>query len=274
MKDPITNEIKPIKRSLSEWRKFWEQREFVVKKQKEAVVNNAPEFIKKIFHTGPYFVMVIDYQTMSYDYANGIEKVLGYTNEEAYEGKYEFLARLVHPDDMEKLFGLSIYYHQFVDRCDISNKLNFKGSINFRIRKKDGEYIKVLEEVIGLKLDENGKITHALKYFTEISRISYSNEIILAILDDKEEGNQKFYTFDLEEKQVKGSAKTENYSLTKRELEILRLASSGATSKEIANKLQVSPHTINKHRENMMRKTGSRSINEVISFAYCNEYLK
>jgi DNA-binding CsgD family transcriptional regulator len=39
-----------------------------------------------------------------------------------------------------------------------------------------------------------------------------------------------------------------------RELEVLRLVAAGLTSKQIARKLNISPRTVSKHRENMMRK--------------------
>ena len=62
-------------------------------------------------------------------------------------------------------------------------------------------------------------------------------------------------------------------SLSDREREIISLVVLGKSSKEIALNLGISVFTVNKHRENMLRKTGSKNINEVISFAYCNEYL-
>jgi DNA-binding NarL/FixJ family response regulator len=43
-------------------------------------------------------------------------------------------------------------------------------------------------------------------------------------------------------------------TLGRRELEVLRFVASGFTSKQIARKLNISPRTVSKHRENMMRK--------------------
>lgn len=43
-------------------------------------------------------------------------------------------------------------------------------------------------------------------------------------------------------------------SLTKRELEVFRLIGEGVATGEIAERLQVSPHTIDTHRENIKRK--------------------
>jgi DNA-binding CsgD family transcriptional regulator len=51
---------------------------------------------------------------------------------------------------------------------------------------------------------------------------------------------------------------------TDREFEIIRLIESGLISKQIAEKLFVSTYTINTHRRNILDKTGTRNISEVI----------
>ena len=52
--------------------------------------------------------------------------------------------------------------------------------------------------------------------------------------------------------------------LTYRELEIIRLIESGLGSKEIADKLFLSVHTVNKHRSNMLEKTGKSLVSDLI----------
>ena len=133
--------------------------------------------------------------------------------------------------------------------------------------------MRVLEQVISLKTDDEGRVTHALKYFTDISHLNYSDEVVLAILNTKENDGQQFYTFKIEEKESTAKDSVVNEDFSGREKEILSMIAVGVTSKEIASKLGLSRHTINKHRENMMRKTRCKNMNEVISFAYCSEYL-
>jgi two-component system, NarL family, response regulator NreC len=55
--------------------------------------------------------------------------------------------------------------------------------------------------------------------------------------------------------------------LTKREQEILQLICQQLTSDEIAEKLFISPKTVNGHRSNMMDKTGSKNIAGLVVFA-------
>lgn len=56
-------------------------------------------------------------------------------------------------------------------------------------------------------------------------------------------------------------------SLSQRETEILRLMVEGYSNKEIAEKLVVSPSTVNSHRSNLMSKLGLNNRRELIQYA-------
>jgi two-component system response regulator NreC len=56
-------------------------------------------------------------------------------------------------------------------------------------------------------------------------------------------------------------------SVSPREKEILRLLSEGCSTKEIADKLVISPSTVHSHRSNLMSKLGLNSRRELIQFA-------
>jgi DNA-binding NarL/FixJ family response regulator len=52
----------------------------------------------------------------------------------------------------------------------------------------------------------------------------------------------------------------ENYELSDRETEVLLLVAQGCSSKEIADRLHISIHTVNTHRKNITHKTGIKSV--------------
>jgi two-component system, NarL family, response regulator NreC len=56
-------------------------------------------------------------------------------------------------------------------------------------------------------------------------------------------------------------------TLTNREREVLQLAAEGHTNVEIANRLFISPRTVETHRSNAMHKLGLRSQTELVRFA-------
>ena len=55
--------------------------------------------------------------------------------------------------------------------------------------------------------------------------------------------------------------------LTARETEITALVAKGNTTKEIADQLHLSQHTVHTHRKNIMKKLGVKSSSEVILYA-------
>jgi two-component system response regulator NreC len=55
--------------------------------------------------------------------------------------------------------------------------------------------------------------------------------------------------------------------LTPREQEILIAVADGETSGEIAERLSISPHTVARHRENVMRKLGLHSRGDLVKYA-------
>lgn len=55
--------------------------------------------------------------------------------------------------------------------------------------------------------------------------------------------------------------------LTPREKEVLELLAGGLTNDEIADQLVISPHTVARHRENLMRKLGLHSKSELVKYA-------
>ena len=62
---------------------------------------------------------------------------------------------------------------------------------------------------------------------------------------------------------VKPSAATLAHDLSKREKEILILLMQGKTSRDIGDALFISKFTVDVHRKNMLRKTGSASTTEL-----------
>lgn len=66
----------------------------------------------------------------------------------------------------------------------------------------------------------------------------------------------------------------DDYELTDREREILVLVAKGFMSKEIADKLNISIHTVVSHRKNLTRKTGIKSVAGLAVYAMLNNLME
>jgi DNA-binding NarL/FixJ family response regulator len=71
---------------------------------------------------------------------------------------------------------------------------------------------------------------------------------------------------------VKTTAKVEAF--TKRESEILKLLCSGMSVSEIAEKLYLSPKTVETHRSTLLRKTASKNTINLVLYAIKNKIVE
>lgn len=71
----------------------------------------------------------------------------------------------------------------------------------------------------------------------------------------------------------KNEEQQESYELSDREKDVLVLIAKGMMSKEIADSLNISVHTVISHRKNITRKTGIKSIAGLVAFALLNNLI-
>ncbi|MDA9120775.1 response regulator transcription factor [Flavobacteriales bacterium] len=79
-------------------------------------------------------------------------------------------------------------------------------------------------------------------------------------------------TMRLAGKAVEKNASGIDVELTEREIEILSLISEGLSSKQVGEKLFISPRTVDTHRTNLMNKLDIHNIAGLIRFALKNAY--
>jgi DNA-binding NarL/FixJ family response regulator len=61
--------------------------------------------------------------------------------------------------------------------------------------------------------------------------------------------------------------------LTMREREVLKLLAEGKRSKEIAAALYISPHTVRRHRSNIMEKLNIKNLADLVKYAISQSYI-
>ncbi len=87
----------------------------------------------------------------------------------------------------------------------------------------------------------------------------YSNEVALKLMEP--------YTGDLSEKRSPSRIDKRKISLTRRELEVLRLIANEYTNEEIAQKFELSKRTIDSHRQNILSKLQVKNTAGLIKYA-------
>jgi DNA-binding CsgD family transcriptional regulator len=161
-----------------------------------------------------------------------------------------------HPDDMQrhtlgraKLFKMA---HNLYTQEKGTSLL----SVNLKLRNFRGEYSEILIQLYLYYSEIPYKSVFVIKVHTNIEGIKRNKKGIHFY----EGTDMKLFRYPDKELLQIGNP------LSDREIEIVRLIEAGLSTEKIAEKLFLSPYTINTHRGNILEKTGKTHISDVIYY--------
>jgi hypothetical protein len=208
--------------------------------------------LEKMMATNRQFFYIADIIQLKILYTSkGSAELIGIEPEEVT--LYHFM-EAVHPDEAQRLNRARSTVIKIGQELFIAGKGNALLSSNFKFRNPGGGYTCVLVQgylyyssipyntVFFLKVHTNidwcKKIKHGYYYYS---------------------GNDLSYFRYPDEKMLNG-----NNIYTDREFEIIRLIESGLSTEQIAEKLFLSPFTVNTHRRNILEKSRKPHISDLI----------
>lgn len=182
--------------------------------------------------------------------------LLGYGRDDFESLNYAFFEAKIHPDDKYDLamFGLSSL--KLFKELSNDEKLNHKVVYEFRMLNASQKYVRVIDQYQILELDAIGQI------WLMMSTLDLSPN-----QDVESPVKCQIHNFRTGKIIPSGIDHKPSLELTKRELEILTLVKQGLLSKEISDKLFISVHTVNTHRQRLLEKLGANNTIEAIIFA-------
>jgi len=186
---------------------------------------------------------------------------------EMQDEKFDFQALNFHPDDKaclyERIFPDIL---KFMETIPVEELAFYRFSFNHRYIRKDGSITQFLQEGTLTIFDDGSLPVLNLKVFTEIGDFKTDESMILSIFRYSSDlGYQKVYT--------KVYVSNDNSQLSHREMEIVKLCLEGLSSKMIADKLNLSIHTVKNHKRNCMEKTLTHNITELINLCIRSNWL-
>ena len=155
---------------------------------------------------------------------------------------------------------------QFVENISPAELSAYRFSFNHRYIRKDGQVSQFLHEGTLAFSDEPQLPMLRLKVFTEIGDIKTDKTLVLTISKYASElGYQKVFS--------KIYGETGHGQLSKREMEIIKLCFQGLSSKMIADRLNLSIHTVKNHKRNSMEKTLTHNLAELINLCIRSRWM-
>ncbi len=162
----------------------------------------------------------------------------------------------VHPKDLISLMNTGIFALKKLYKLPIEERKNYKLQNEYRILNSQNKYIRIIEQFQTLELDKHGNFWLALSTM-DISPNQEQYDGVRSQWVNIITGDVSVIQFDIDK----------NKKLSNRENEILSFINDGKLSKEISNELSISVHTVNTHRQNILKKLGANSSIEAIKFA-------
>ena len=212
----------------------------------------------KIIQVGEYFYWIFNLTTYSLDVVSeNMKNILGYSTSEF---NFDLLMNCIHPDDRPYFLNFENRTREFLDTLPIDKLMKYKTRYDFRIKRKDGKYIRLLHQAIIIQHDEQGKIMRTLGVETDISHLKQSGKTTLSFIGL--DGEPSYFDVD-----AKAIFAVSREFLSKREKQVLLLIIEGKLSKEIAYILHVSKQTVDSHRNNMIAKANVKNTSELIAVA-------
>ncbi len=158
----------------------------------------------------------------------------------------------VHPDDLEmKLLQELLFFHH-INKLPHNRKFRQCLMQKLRMRNRNGQWTDVLHRLYYIPDNDKKTIRFALCLYGAITTHIPASAIIVDTLT----GN-----IDILDYSASGRI------LSRKEIEVLRLIDCGNSSKDIAGKLNISIHTVSRHRQNIIAKLKVRNSAEACKTA-------
>ncbi|HTJ12035.1 MAG TPA: LuxR C-terminal-related transcriptional regulator [Dinghuibacter sp.] len=216
------------------------------------------------FQPGDFYVYVFNVSTADLEHVSpGMEKVLGHS-----PGGMTIadLFNLIHPDDQPFFVNYEHEWGKFMRGLDTERLFKYKVRMDLRMRKSDGSYKRILHQAMVFDVNEDGGILRSFGVHTDIDYLKIDGKPSMSIIGF--DGEPSYTNVKTTEELIPVKE-----TLSKREKEILQLITEGLLNKEIAARLNISKETVDKHRKNMLEKTGCKTSTELVSKALRNGWL-
>lgn len=168
--------------------------------------------------------------------------IVGYTKKEIKMLGGNWYTDSFHPDDINFLQERINFF---------TEKRGNSYSGIYRLKHKSGRWVWCYSNCVVYHQNDKGLPTHLLGIAIDFS--------------DNFKTIKQFNELNKENQRLKNRLKI--CKLTRRELEITKQITTGQTTNEIAEILNISEHTVNNHRKNIFKKLGFHNIAELVRFA-------
>ncbi len=219
-----------------------------------SVLDDHRPYLEKLDEIGRSAISVFDMNRKTHVYFSpSYRERLGLPDDK-HEGPEGF-DQLMHPDDVFTAMEAGYYFLKVAMKTKKNHLHNYKLVNDYRIQTSDNGWMRMKEEHQILETDPDGNIWLSLSII-DVSPNQNLQEPMSSRLVNQKKGEI-----------ISFAEVSSFFELTNREKEVLQLISKGNVSKQIADELHISIHTVNTHRQNIIEKMEVANTAEAIQLA-------
>jgi len=216
---------------------------------------NVGHLAASLVSTGPFYYYIVDFSDFSLSHVSpSMADILGLDPSTA---TFHDVLGAFHPDDWDFITkaeaAVGAFIHKKINPKDL---MKYKSSFSFRCRLKDGTYGLINHQAMMLVPGKDGGYGKALNVHTHIDHLTTVNTYTFSVIH--RDGGKSFLNLPVD------GYNGNPVGFTRKEIEVIKLIAQGMDTNAIAHKLFISPVTVKKHRANILKKSNSKNIAQLI----------
>jgi len=196
---------------------------------------------------------VFDYARANYLYFNNhFARMMNMTHEKILQHGFAIMQKNVHAEDFLKCLNITMKSQLEFKKMKDHEATSFSLRLFYRLKVGKDQYAWMMQSNMHVKQKE-GEERIDIGYIIEL----FDSQQPIKVMGIMETNNRRMVLYPDGEMDLLSS-------LSLRELEVLQLIKHGLGSKEVAEKLTITEHTVKAHRRNLLRKLKVRNMVQAV----------
>jgi DNA-binding CsgD family transcriptional regulator len=239
---------------LDETRKAWNKLQLNGTVANRSLDHDLKKRFLDFFQVGDSYYFIVDIKSAQFTHlSRDVAHVLGYEKDVF---TVEFMMSKIHPDDHLAFLNHTNTAVDFFKKLQKEKITKYKFNKDYRILNAQGDYIRLLQQIMILSYDDDKNATEVFGVHTNITHLKADNTSILSFIGL--DGEPSFVNIP-----AKAVYKSPKAFFTRREKEVVRHLLTGKQTAAIAKLMFISNHTVDTHRKNILNKTKTKSTMEM-----------
>jgi DNA-binding CsgD family transcriptional regulator len=205
------------------------------------------------------FFCITNTQELAFEYiSKNFKACLGLDADELKAKGMRYFWSRIHPDDIESwLSALNSLMEFTLHEIPLEKRQDASYTWNFRFKNAQDVYVNIVQNTTPLVFDSENKPIIGLAHYTVLHPdVSLQVTASAKLLNSNNEYETIYFN--------SFSQKLLHDGITNRERDVIRLLILNKSSKEISEQLNISPHTVDTHRRNILKKLNISSTGELV----------